>query len=126
MNNIQLDVPILTAIEIVRMKEPYMDKLINETVEIARKHFQGFGFDDEQIVPLLEAGKRDLTKELEKLRTLVADERIDIDALNLSLHALKGLLLNMGNSSVADKLTELREEEKVSPQLLSDIKALLD
>ena len=126
MNNIQLDVPILTAIEIVRMKDPYMDKLINETAEIARKHFQGFGFEDEQILPLLEAGKRDLTKELKKLKTLVADERIDIDALNLSLHALKGLLLNMGNSSVADKLTELREEEKVSSQLLTDIKAMLD
>ena len=103
-----------------------MDKLIDETVEIARKHFQGFGFEDEQIVPLLEAGKRDLTKELEKLRTLVANERIDIDVLNLSLHALKGLLLNMGNSSAADKLTELREEEEISSQLLADIKALLD
>ncbi len=126
MNNIQLDVPILTAIQIVRMKELYMDKLINETVEIARKHFQGFGFEDEQIVPLLEAGKRDLTNELEKLRTLVANERIDIDVLNLSLHALKGLLLNMGNSEVADKLNELREEEEVSAQLLTDIKAMLD
>ncbi len=103
-----------------------MDKLINETVEIARKHFQGFGFEDEQIVPLLEAGKRDLTKELDKLKTLVANERIDIDVLNLSLHALKGLLLNMGNSEVADKLNELREEEKIDAQLLADIKALLD
>ena len=103
-----------------------MDKLINETVEIARKHFQGFGFEDEQIVPLLEAGKRDLTKELDKLRTLVANERIDIDVLNLSLHALKGLLLNMGNSEVADKLNELREEEQVDAQLLDDIKAMLD
>lgn len=103
-----------------------MDKLINETVEIARKHFQGFGFEDEQIVPLLEAGKRDLTKELDKLKTLVANERIDIDVLNLSLHALKGLLLNMGNSKVADKLNELREEEEVSAQLLTDIKAMLD
>ena len=102
-----------------------MEKLINETVEIARKHFQGFGFEDEQIEPLLEAGKRDLTKELNKLQTLLENERIDIDVINLSLHALKGLLLNMGNSRVADKLTELREE-KENTQLLADIKALLD
>jgi hypothetical protein len=63
---------------------------------------------------------------LDKLKTLVADEYIDIGVLNLSLHALKGLLLNMGNSEVADKLNELREEEKIDAQLLADIKALLE
>ena len=125
MNNIQLDVPILAAIEIVRMKELYMDKLINETAEIARKHFQGFGFEDEQILPLLEAGKRDLTKELNKLQKLLDSEVIEVDEINLSFHALKGLLLNMGNSAIADKLVELRRDN-VNADIIAEIKSLIE
>ncbi len=102
-----------------------MEKLINDTAEIARKHFQAFGFEDEQITALLAAGKRDLTKELSKLQALLESEQIDIDALNLSLHALKGLFLNMGNSMVAEKLNELRQEGSTAERI-TEIKALLD
>ena len=102
-----------------------MDKLINETIEIARKHFQGFGFSDEQTVPLLEAGKRDLTKELNKLQKLLDSEVIEVDEINLSFHALKGLLLNMGNSAIADKLVELRQEN-VNADIIAEIKSLIE
>lgn len=87
-----------------------MEKVINETVEIARKHFEMFGFEEEQIVPLLASGKRDLEKELKKLQNVLEDELKNIDTINLSLHALKGLFLTMGNNIVADKLIELRQE----------------
>ncbi|MGB5964990.1 MAG: hypothetical protein WBF77_09285 [Sulfurimonadaceae bacterium] len=101
-----------------------MEKLIDETVEIARQHFKGFGFEDEQIISLLEAGRRDLTKELNKLRTLLEREPIEIDVVNLSLHALKGLLLNMGNIMAADKLVDLRQESG-DARIISEIKSLL-
>jgi len=107
------------------MKEQQLKKLIDETAEIARNHFQAFGFDDEQITSLLAAGQRDLTKELSKLQALLESEQIDIDALNLSLHALKGLFLNMGNTAVAEKLNELRQEGSLRARL-AEIRALLD
>jgi hypothetical protein len=101
-----------------------MEKLINETVEIARKHFKMFGFEDEQTIQLIESGKRDLTKELNKLQKLLEKEIIEIDAVNLSLHALKGLFLTMGNTAVADKLIELRQESE-NIRIISEVKELL-
>lgn len=100
-----------------------MEQLINETVEMARQHFKGFGFEDEQIEPLLAAGERDLRKELDKLRQLLEQDTADIDSVNLSLHGLKGLLLNMGNTTVADKLVELRQEK--DEHILTELKSLL-
>lgn len=102
-----------------------MQRLIDETIAIAGKNFQGFGFDEEQIDSLLEAGKRDLTKELKVLQTLLGSEPINVNTLNLSLHALKGLLLNMGNIEVAEKFTELRQG-KMDTHALTEIKALLN
>ena len=102
-----------------------MDKVINETVEIARKNFKEFGFEDEQIAQLIESGKRDLTKELTKLQTLLEKEVIEIDTINLSVHALKGLFLTMGNVTVGDKLTELHNESE-DTRIISEIKLLLD
>lgn len=107
------------------LKERQLEKLINETTEIARKHFQAFGFEDEQITSLLAAGQRDLTKELGKLQALLESDKIDIDVINLSLHALKGLFLNMGNIAVAEKLNELRQEGSTAERL-AEIRALLD
>ncbi len=101
-----------------------MEKLINETVKIAHKHFKEFGFEDEQIVSLLESGKRDLTKELDKLQKLLEKEPIEIDTINLSLHALKGLFLTMGNIAVADRLIELRQESEYA-RIITEIKELL-
>lgn len=101
-----------------------MEKLINETVEIARKHFKMFGFEDEQIGSLLKSGKRDLENELKRLQKVLEDEPINIDTINLSLHALKGLFLTMGNTTVADKLVELRQESDNMP-MVNEIKELL-
>lgn len=101
-----------------------MEKLLNETMDIALKHFNQFGFENEQVVSLLTSGKRDLTKELGKLQKLLENEPIDVDAINLSLHALKGLFLTMGNTIVADKLNELRQEND-NTCVVSEIKVLL-
>lgn len=108
-----------------RQKEFMMQRLIDETIAIASKNFQGFGFDEEQIDSLLEAGKRDLAKELKVLQTLLEKEPVELDTLNLSLHALKGLLLNMGNTAIAEMFTELRQG-KMDDKALSEIKLLLN
>ena len=102
-----------------------MEKLIDETVEIARKRFGEFGFSDDQVVKLLESGKRDLVKEFGKLQKLLEEEPEDIKAINLSMHAIKGLLLNMGNMALADKFIELRQEGE-SRNIITEIKTLLE
>lgn len=101
-----------------------MKNLINETMEIASEHFKNFGFEDEQIVPLLESGKRDLTKELNNLQELLKKEVIEIHPVNLSLHALKGLFLTMGNITVGEKLSEIRNESD-DKHIINEVKVLL-
>ena len=87
-------------------------QLIDTTVLIARKKMKGIGFSDEQIEQLLATGRRDLENEFERLRRLI-EEGSDDTSLNQSLHALKGLLLNMGNESLASKFIELRANEDI-------------
>lgn len=101
-----------------------MDDLISETMEISRNYFKGFAFEDDQIASLLESGKRDLTKELTKLQKLFESELIDIEAVNLSLHALKGLFLTMGNNFMGERMNELRQENE-NEHVITEIKKLL-
>lgn len=101
-----------------------MQNLINETMEIASQHFKNFGFEDEQIEPLLASGKRDLTKELNKLQELLQKEIIEIDKINLSVHAMKGLFLTMGNATVGEKLSEIHNKSE-DTRIINEIKTLL-
>ncbi len=101
-----------------------MQKLIDDTTEIARRHFGGFGFSDDQIETLLASGKRDLVKEFNKLKPLLEKEPVDIEAINNSMHALKGLLSNMGNMALADKFIELHRKSE-DGDILDEIKVLL-
>ncbi len=101
-----------------------MQRLIDETGEIAHARFGEFGFSDEQIATLVASGKRDLVKEFGKLQILLDQEPADIEAINDVMHALKGLLSNMGNMVLADKFIELRQESE-SGDIIAEIKDLL-
>jgi hypothetical protein len=88
-----------------------MEELIEETKRIAKERFQAFGFGEGQIEQLLASGERDMKKELANLREILLQDPCDPERLNSSLHALKGLFLNMGNEEVAEKLSELRHDD---------------
>lgn len=102
-----------------------MEKLIEDTIENANQYFVGLGFQKEQVEALLESGKRDLSEEVHKLSKLLGEEPINIDTINLSLHALKGLFLMMGNTKIADKLNELRQENQNHNNII-EIKQVLN
>jgi len=85
-----------------------MENLIQITLMIARKKMKSFGFDDEQVKQLLASGERDLKTEFARLASLLEGPSTP-EELNKSLHALKGLLLNMGNEKLAERLIELKE-----------------
>ncbi len=102
-----------------------MEKIISETEVIAFDYLKAFGFSDEQITPLVIQGKKDLHKELTKLKTLLQADAISLDDINDVLHALKGLLFQMGNHDVADQLNEVRSHLE-SETTLKEIALLLD
>ncbi len=102
-----------------------MEKLISDTEVIAFEYLKAFGFSEEQINPLVAQGKKDLYGELTKLKTLLDADNISIEDINNVLHALKGLLFQLGNHDVADQLNEIRSHLD-SEATLKEIVQLLD
>ncbi len=101
-----------------------MKNIINKTEIIAHEYLKGFGFSEDQISSLVIQGKKDLHKELTKLETMLVDiDTVTLDELNNVLHALKGLLFQMGNHDLAKKFNEIRsnDEQKVVLRELSEL-----
>jgi len=94
-----------------------MEELIVETKKIASERFKTFGFGEAQIEQLLSSGERDIRKEAAHLQELLAEESADPEAINKSLHALKGLFLNLGNEALAEQLTDLRQEDNYGEKI---------
>jgi hypothetical protein len=101
-----------------------MEKLISETMQIARERFMAFGFKETQIEQLLESGKRDLEKEISKLSQLIGEDELNFQEINQSLHAIKGLLYNMGNMDAGDIMVDLRNNIE-NKESISKIKTLI-
>ena len=101
-----------------------MEALISETLQIARERFKAFGFKERQIEQLLESGKRDLEKEIALLSRLIEDKEYDIQRVNQSLHAIKGLLYNMGNTAAGDLMVNLKSSIK-NQESIDRIKTLI-
>ena len=102
-----------------------MEKIISETEVIAFDYLKAFGFADEQVNTLIIQGKKDLRKELTKLQTLLHSDVVSLDDINNVLHALKGLLFQLGNHNIADQLNEIRSHLD-SEATLKEIAQLLD
>ncbi len=102
-----------------------MKNIITSTEVIAYSYFKGFGFNEDQINSLITQGKKDLHKELTKLETLlIHTDTMSVDDINNILHALKGLLFQMGNHDLAEKLNEIRSKDE-REVILKDLSVLL-
>ena len=90
-----------------------MKNIISKTEVIAYDYLKGFGFSEGQISSLIIQGKKDLHKELSKIETLLIHaDTVSLDDINNVLHALKGLLFQMGNHDLAEKLNEIRSNDE--------------
>ena len=101
-----------------------MKNIISKTEVIAYDYLKAFGFSEKQISSLITQGKKDLHKELTKLETLLSHaDTVSLDDINNVLHALKGLLFQMGNHDLAERLNEIRsnEEREVTLKELSEL-----
>jgi len=87
-----------------------MSSIIEESLQIATKRFEGFGFQPAQIEQLLISARRDMEKEIATLTALLEEEHVDMERINQSLHALKGLLYNVGNTEAGDLMIELKSD----------------
>ena len=104
--------------------QPEQFTIIVFPIKNANQYFIGLGFQEDQIGALVETGERDLTQELDKLSKLLNEDQVNIEAINLSLHALKGLFLMMGNTQTANHLNELRQKSESQSRIV-EIKKVL-
>ena len=101
-----------------------MYKLIEQTESIGYDYLTGFGFDEESVMKLLQQARKDLLSEMTKLENLLDAEDIVFEEVNNVLHALKGLLYQVGNHEVAEQINEIRSH-LASQDTLDEIKSLL-
>ncbi|MHC3995477.1 hypothetical protein ACXWTF_11665 [Thiomicrolovo sp. ZZH C-3] len=101
-----------------------MEQLITETLGYARTHFTAFGLEAAQVDALIAAGERDLRKELLQLKTLAAALPVNDEKVAQSLHALKGLLMNMGNNNAGRQFAELEATFKKTGEVAGILKLL--
>jgi len=101
-----------------------MSHLIDETLEIARSRFSAFGFDEAQMERLLASGERDLRQELNRLQELLSEPSISAEKIAFSLHAVKGLVANLGNDALASRIQTLEEKTKRS-SFVEELRSLI-
>ena len=101
-----------------------MESLIDKTLEIARSRFSAFGFDDVQMEKLLASGERDLRQELDRLHGILSGPSVSAEEIAFSLHAIKGLVANLGNDTLASQINTL--EEKVDqPAFVEEVRSAM-
>jgi len=85
-----------------------MQDIIKKTQEIAYQHLASFGFEEEDIHPLIAQATKDLEENLSTLQHQLHADPVDKEGMGNTLHALKGLLFQLGNRAVAEQINELR------------------
>ena len=85
-----------------------MQKLLNETKEKAYLFLREFGFEEDELEPVITKGLLDLESAINHLSEVLAKEKPDNEELDGVLHGLKGLLFQLGNHDAANRAERLR------------------
>jgi hypothetical protein len=101
-----------------------LNTIIERTETIAVAYLTGLGFGEEQVAPLMTQARKDLETEFARLDALRHAPDPDPEGLDRSLHAIKGLLFNLGNHALAERLEAIRREGEVS-QMLAELDTVL-
>ena len=99
-----------------------MRKIISQTEASAREYLSAFGFEEDQVRQLIDAGKRDIEEILNRLDMLLAQEEVDYPELDSALHALKGVLFQLGNHAQAEAIERIRtspEEASATAEIVA-------
>ncbi len=98
-----------------------MQKLLNETKEKAYLFLREFGFEEDELEPVINKGLIDLENAIHHLSEVVEKENPKDEEVDGVLHGLKGLLFQLGNHDAANKAERLRYTDD-----LNEIRMWLD
>jgi len=83
-----------------------IEKILDYYTKIAKDFFLYMGFGEDEIRVIIDSFQRDLSKELDKLQSSSNDSDI-----RDTLHALKGLLRNIGAEKKAMEIEKIYRQE---------------
>jgi hypothetical protein len=86
-----------------------VNRIADRTREIAYEYLGAFGFERGKIVSTISKGLQELEVAFERLRNL-CDEEFDAEAVDRTLHTIKGLLFQFGNGEDGARVERLRGE----------------
>ncbi|SFV90610.1 hypothetical protein MNB_SV-4-937 [hydrothermal vent metagenome] len=90
-----------------------MQKLLEETKEKAYIFLREFGFEEDELEPVINKGLKELEESLVDLLKLINSESIEYTYVDTALHDLKGLLFQLGNHNAANKVELLRHVKSI-------------
>ena len=91
-----------------------MQKLLEETKEKAYLFLREFGFEEDELDPIVKKGLKELQETLTDLSKLLKRTTIAHKDMDDVLHGLKGLLFQLGNHEAANKAEKLRYTEDMN------------
>ena len=94
-----------------------MQKILNQTEILAFDYLKKFGFENNEIEPLIHKGEIELENELNKLNCLMNGKVVSLENLNNLLHAIKGLLSHLGHIELVQKLDNIRTYDNVDKKI---------
>ena len=83
---------------------------VGEITAYAHSYFSEFGFDDEQIERLTLQGTVDLNNLLQQLKEGLEADELKPKEIDDTLHAIKGIVAQLGNTELAKQLTDIRKD----------------
>ena len=101
-----------------------MQKILDETEKLAYTYLKAFGFEENEIAPVVAKGLVDLETILNKLKTVFSlPHEAKKEEVDNVLHALKGLLFHLGNHDLAEKIETLRSYDDMEKlyEVLNDL-----
>lgn len=85
-----------------------MKNIIKNILLESENNLKAFDLDQEDILYLLEKSKNDLEILIEDIENIINSSEIDTQILDEKLHALKGILLQVGSISLAKEINMCR------------------
>ncbi len=105
-----------------------MKEYLNMVEQKAKRYLADLGFDEETIELLLQQGIKDLSVQLEKLKSLSNETKPNLEEIADTSHTIKGLLGNLGLQEEGMKFKKIQElvlEGKSKDEVLSYLKFFL-
>ncbi len=106
-----------------------MEGYLKKVEEKAKEYLKNLGFDEQTTSLLVNQGIKDLSVQLEKLKSLSSEPEPNLEDIADTSHTIKGLLANLGLQEEGMKFKEIQLlvfEGKEKEEVINALKKLLE